>query len=425
VLATDAPREIYLLNINSAIGPATEDYVKRGLRDAGLNNAELVIIKMDTPGGLDTAMRGMIKAIITSSVPVATFVAPGGARAASAGTYILYASHIAAMAPGTNLGAATPVSIGGGMPLPSPGAEEKDDKVKETQTAMTKKITSDAVAYIRSLAQLRGRNVEWAEKAVTEAASLPAEEALKLNVIDLIAKDISDLLNQLHGKKITVLEQEKILETKTLQITEIKPDWRSKFLAVITDPSVAYILLLIGVYGLFFEFANPGFVLPGVLGAIALLLALYAFQLLPISYAGLGLIILGIAFMVAEAFMPSFGILGIGGVIAFVAGSILLLDPETSGYSIAWELIIGMAIVNAAFFFFVIGMIVKLRRRPVVSGQEEVLESEGEVIEDFDGRGQVRIHGEIWQAESDEKLQQGQTVVVSELNGLIVKVKPK
>jgi len=224
---------------------------------------------MDTPGGLDSAMRGMIKAIITSSVPVASFVAPGGARAASAGTYILYASHIAAMAPGTNLGAATPVSIGGGMPVPSPGAEEKDEKTEQAQTTMTKKITNDAVAYIRSLAQMRGRNVEWAEKAVTEAASLPAEEALKLNVIDLIAKDISDLLKQLHGKKITVLEHEKTLETETLLVTEIKPDWRSKFLAVITDPSVAYILLLIGVYGLFFAFTCQHFFLPTHSGSLS------------------------------------------------------------------------------------------------------------------------------------------------------------
>lgn len=416
-----------LLKINGAISPAIQDYVQRGIARAANQNASIVILQMDTPGGLDKSMRGIIKSILTSSVPVVTYVAPSGARAASAGTYILYASHVAAMAPGTNLGAATPVQIGGGgLPgMPSPDQDkQKKNKKAPPKNAMKAKITNDAIAYIKSLAQLRGRNVKWAEKAVREAASLPAKEALKLNVIDVVAKDVPQLLQKLNGRKITIQGQQRVLKTANLSIEQINPDWRSRLLAVITDPSIAYILLLIGMYGLFFEFANPGFILPGVIGAIALLLALYALQLLPINYAGLALILLGVAFLTAEAFMPSFGALGIGGIIAFVAGSILLLDPNVAGYAIAWPLIAGMAVLNAAFFMGILGLVVKAKRNPVVSGADELLNLQGIVVDDFDNQGWVRIHSENWRALTALPLHQGQKVRVTKVDGLTLTVEP-
>jgi len=339
-----AAKTAALLEITGAIGPAVQDFIHRGLGRAVKQGDQVVILRIDTPGGLSKSMRGIIKDILSSPIPVIAYVAPSGARAASAGTYILYASHIAAMAPGTNLGAATPVSI------VSPGTGKDKKKAKAKSASMLKAI-NDAKAYIRSLAQLRGRNVKWAEKAVSEAASLSAQEALKINVINFVAKNIPDLLRQANGKTVIVQGNQKELKTVGLSVKQIMPDWRTKFLAVITDPSVAYILLMIGFYGLFFEFANPGFVVPGVVGAICLLLALYAFQLLPINYAGLGLILLGMAFIVAEAFMPSFGALGIGGVISFVIGSIMLLKTDVTGYRLPWGLIIGVTLVTGFFFF--------------------------------------------------------------------------
>ena len=418
---------IIQLTIEDVIGPATDDYIERALETAAQEQVELVLIRMDTPGGLDTAMRGIIKNITNSPVPIATYVAPTGARAASAGTYILYASHIAAMAPGTNLGAATPVQIGG---MPTPNKEDKDKEGKDkapppdATDPKTSKVINDAVAYIRGLAELHGRNQEWAEKAVREAASLQASEALKLNVIDLIANSVPDLLKQLDGYEVVVLGQKRTLHTAGLPLRQIEPDWRSRLLSVITNPNIAYILMLIGIYGLIFEFSNPGAIVPGTIGAICLLLALYSFQLLPINYAGVALILLGVALMVGEAFQPSFGMLGIGGTIAFVIGSIILMDTDTPGFGIDISIIITFAATSVLIFIFVIGMAIKARRRPVVSGMEELLGGEAIVDSDFDHTGTVTIHSEHWSAVTEQPLRKGQSVKVTGLKGLILQVKP-
>jgi len=373
-------------------------------------------------------MRDIIQDILVSPVPVATYVTPGGARAASAGTYILYASHVSAMAPGTNLGAATPVEIGGILDsdelLKQKPGDGEETQPADSKDAMEHKRINDAVAYLRSLAQLRGRNVEWAELAVREAASLPAVEALAQDVIDIVAIDIRDLLEQAQGRTVKVAGVERVLDVVGLPLQVVEPDWRNRLLAVITDPNIAYILMLIGIYGLFFEFANPGFVLPGVAGAISLLLALYAFQVLPVNYAGLALLSLGIMFMLAEAFVPSFGALGFGGVIAFVIGSIILFDQEGTGYAVSLPLIFTLSLITAGFFLFVIAAAIKARERPVVSGQEELLHATGEVLGDFEGRGRIRIHGEVWLAESATPLRQGDRVQVLAVEGLVLKVQP-
>lgn len=423
-----APQAVMILPVNGAIGPASTDFVVRNIARAENERAQLVVLQIDTPGGLDTSMRQIIKAILASPVPIAAFVAPGGARAASAGTYILYASHIAAMAPGTNLGAATPVQIGSGE---NPEAERPDQSTRDGKnnrdkhtSPMTKKQVQDAAAYIRGLAQLRGRNAEWGERAVREAVSLSADEALAQKVIDLTARDVPELLSKLDGRKLTTAGGERLLATNNAPIMTTEPDWKTRFLAVITEPSVALILLMLGIYGLWFEFASPGFGLPGIVGAICLLLGLFALQLLPVNYAGLALLALGLGFLVAEIFIGSFGILAVAGMIAFAIGAVMLIDTDQPGFGIPPALIASLVATTALFAFFVSGLAWKARRRPVVSGKEQLANSIGVMLDDAESEGWARIHGERWHVRSDTPLKRNQQVRVTARKGLVLSVAP-
>jgi membrane-bound serine protease (ClpP class) len=435
-----ADRPVLLLEIKGAIGVVSSEQLTKALQRASAGGAHALVVRMDTPGGLLSSTREMIHAILASPVPVVMYVAPNGSRAASAGTYLMYASHVAAMAPSTHLGAATPISLSpGGLPgspppqSPPPQQPDpaKDGKDKPTapdgKTAEERKAINDAVAYIRSLAELRGRNADWAERAVREAATLTASAALKERVIDLMAEDLDDLLVQIDGRTAKTPAGEVRLETKGSRIVELKPDWKMQIMQVISDPNVALILMMIGIYGILFEFWNPGAVAPGVIGGICLLVGLAALSVLPVNYAGLALLILGVALMVAEAFMPSFGIVGLGGIVSFALGALFLFDPDQSDIPIqvSWQVVAGLTALSAAFFLGVLGLAMRARRRPVMTGAEEMIGSVGEVVQWAGARGRVRVRGEIWAAESALVLAEGQKVRVTSRTGLTLAVEPK
>jgi len=428
-----------IIDIDGAIGPAIGDYVSEQLAEIDPATTGLVILRMDTPGGLDTAMRKIIRAELASPVPVAVYVAPAGARAASAGTYIAYAASVAAMAPGTNLGAATPIMIGGMPDLPN-GERDRDepDKAKkdedkdagkadpneplDTSTAEKRKMVNDAAAYIRGLAQMHRRNADWAEQAVRGAASLPADEALKLNVIDVVAANLPELLRKIDGREALVNGEKKTLATAELVLVESEIDWRTRLLMVITDPTIAYLLMLIGIYGLIFEFANPGTYAPGVIGGISLLLALFAFSVLPVDYVGIALILLGIALMVAEAFAPSFGALGLGGVTAFAIGSVILFKAGMPGYGVPIAVVVTTSIVTGGLLVLVLAMLLRSRRHAVITGKEGLIGSTGEVVEWNGHDGRVRVLGELWLARAAEALQPGDPIEVRSREGLLLTV---
>jgi membrane-bound serine protease (ClpP class) len=433
-LPLPAPGTATVLEIQGAIGPATSRYVVHGLEAARTAGSRLVVLELDTPGGLDSAMREIIRAILASPIPVASYVSPPGARAASAGTYILYASHIAAMAPATNLGAATPVSIGGeqspAAPLPQttpPGAAKPKDEEKPEAPggAMEHKVVNDAVAYIRSLAELRGRNAEWAESAVRGAASLSATAALKDHVIDVIASDLPDLLARIDGREVRLDEHTVKLATRELTLVHAKPDWRTQLLAVITNPTVAYGLMLIGIWGLLLEGYNPGAVLPGVVGCICLLIALFAFQILSVNYAGLALVGLGSGMIVAEFFFPTYGSLGIGGLIAFVVGSLILFDSDVPGLRVGRPLIAAFATAGGLTIAGIVYLAGRSQSRPVVTGTRGMIGASAEVVADFSGRGRVRYGGELWSAHSAVPLHAGQQARIVKVEGLTLWVEPQ
>jgi membrane-bound serine protease (ClpP class) len=427
-----------VLEIDGVIGPAVADYVVRELRGIEPSDTRIVILRMNTPGGLDTSMRDIIRVILSSPVAVATYVAPSGARAASAGTYISYASAIAAMAPGTNLGAATPIRLGGLPGLPDktpeqPGGKKDQEKggegsggksANEPPDAESRKMVNDAIAYIRSLAELHGRNAEWAEQAVRTAVSLPASEALKLHVIDVVADDVSDLLRQIDGRTARVAGKSQRLTTAGLDVVTIAPDWRTELLAVVTNPNVAFILMMIGVYGLIFEFLNPGTVAPGLIGAISLIVALYALNMLPINYAGAGLVLLGIGLMVAEAHIGSFGVIGVGGIVAFVIGAIMMFPATAPGFGLSPFVLAAVTSVTAAFFLLIISMLLRSRLRPVVTGREALIGAQGETVAWEGEEGRVRVNGEIWRARARMPLQPTTRIKVIDRDGLVLVVEP-
>lgn len=424
IVASDITTEVILFEVKGAISPAINDYLAKGFEKARHDDADLIILQMDTPGGLDTSMRDIIKNILASPIPVITYVAPEGARAASAGTYILYASHVAAMSPATNLGAATPISIGGMPGSSDPPGERKDKEGEQLPTndatTLKRKVINDASAYIRSLAERHGRNADWAEEAVRNAVSLSAQEALDLGVIDFIAGDAVELLDQIDGHQVMMDSGSHVITSHNAAISVIEPTWRYKLLSVISDPNVAYLLLLLGFYGLVYELANPGVFLPGVAGGISLLLALYAFQILPINYSGFALMILGLLFMVSEAFIPSFGSLGIGGVVSFAVGSLILMDDENLRISLS--LIVTTTVFSVLLLIVLVGRVIMIRKKEIRTGEEALIGMIGEASEDFEGEGRMWLLGESWIAKSSESIGAGDKLKVTSRKGLELNV---
>jgi membrane-bound serine protease (ClpP class) len=420
-----AAQRALVLNVDGVIGPAIADFIVRGLHGAAPSDTAVVVLRINTPGGLDTSMRQIISAILASPVPVVTYVAPGGARAASAGTYIAYASAVAAMAPGTNIGAATPVQLGGGPLMPGSGSEQKQKQPSKTEDSAdteTRKIVNDAIAYIKSLAAVSGRNADWAADAVRSAVSLPATEALSLHVIDVIADDVPDLLRKIDGRTVTIAGKPVLLATAGLDVVTVAPDWRTELLALVTNPNVAYILLLIGVYGLILEFFNPGAVAPGLIGAISLVVALYALALLPINYAGAALVLIGIGLMIAETHIGAFGAIGVGGIAAFVIGSLMMFPSRVPGFGLSSAIVIGAAIASAALLLLALAVLLRSRKRPVVTGSEALVGAAGEAVTWQGREGRVSIKGEIWRARAAAPLQAGAAVKVVSRDGLVLLV---
>lgn len=413
------------LTIDAPIGPATAEYYHDASKRAIAAGARAIVLQLDTPGGLSKSMRQIIADILSSPVPVIGYVAPSGARAASAGTYILYACHIAAMAPATHLGAATPVSIGESTPMPTPAASAN---TKAPEDAEEHKVLNDAIAYIRSLAQLRNRNAHWAEDAVRGAATLTASEAARKRVINFVAPDVHTLLARANERTVTIHEHRITLHLAGLPVRDYRPDWRTHFLNIITNPTIAYGLLLVGIFGLTLEALHPGAILPGVIGGISLLVGAYALQLLPVDYTGLALIGLGIALMVGEALSPTFGALGIGGIAAFVLGSIMLLRTNVPGYSVNLGVIGGIATVAGALLVLILYLVVHARRRHAVTGAEALIGLSGEILEPLtaaEGHGWARVHGEQWRVRSSRPLAVGARIRVIRREGLTLWVEPE